>query len=43
MQEIHKFDAEISVISNGLEKYIAFTWISFLLTACNLWILEFVR
>ena len=41
MQEIGKFDVKISVILNGLKKYIAFTinktWL--LLTACNLWIL----
>ena len=38
MQEIYKFDVKISVIPDGLEKYMAFTikiiWP--LLTACNL-------
>ena len=41
MQKIIKFDVEIDVIPNGLEKYMAFTINKnlFLLAACNSWIL----
>ena len=44
MQEIDQFDVKISVIPNGLEKYMAFTikknW--FLLTAWNLLIIVWI-
>ena len=33
MQEVSKFDVEISIIPNGLEKYMAFT---INMIACNL-------
>ena len=41
IKEVSKFDVKVSVISNGLEKCIAFTIIKirFLLTVCNLRIL----
>ena len=41
MQKTVKFDVEIDVILNGLEKYMAFTINKnlFLLAACNSWIL----
>ena len=41
MQEISKFDVEISIIPNGLEKYMTLLLIKFcfLLAACNLRIL----
>ena len=45
MQEIDKFDAKVSVIPNGLEKYMVFTikqkFVFYY--ACNLWILVWMN
>ena len=43
--ELDKFDVKISVIPNGLEKYMAFFWKKTysLLTACNFWFLALIN